>query len=207
MQDGPDKFSGIIFNESKKVFDRSGLAVKYSAVPFLRHLKAIQDNERPACSVGFVLVPSRNDFALQSDPVMFDGQIGVLMRASNPAVAKYQSSTFEALFSDPDLVLAKKIDASLGPVLDEKVARLKTRLMLSALEAISRVKQIHISRGDYIVMQKIEADYLIESAGLPKEDFRHFVPTDAPPGNARVLLCTKLFGADRMAAFNRAIAR
>ena len=67
------------------------------------------------------------------------------------------------------------------------------------------LKMLQHNRIDYFFISHEEADSLIESSGIPKNNFKYIAFSDMPKGEKRYLLCSKKVGDDIIEKLNSAI--
>lgn len=93
--------------------------------------------------------------------------------------------------ADPGLILVLKDGYSYGSFLDEKIAEYCPNCLKVTVENLSMLEMIYKKRVDYFFIAPEEADGLISSSGLAKEEFKYIHFSDMPMGEKRYILCSQ----------------
>jgi len=103
------------------------------------------------------------------------------------------------------LNLSKYKEGDAVPALDEKIARYQPNIDRTTSENILSLKKVHLKRIDYFFIAQEEADGLIESSGIPKNDFKYIMFSDIMEGEKRYIMCSLKVSEETIEKLNQAI--
>ncbi|MBI3285235.1 MAG: transporter substrate-binding domain-containing protein [Burkholderiales bacterium] len=196
---------GLTATPAALAFSKAGIPFLWQMTPSKRQMMQIVANEGCDCAIGWFKNPEREKFAKFTAPIYQDRPQISLSRADNEKLQN--GMKLETLLSAPDLTLEIKDGYSYGGFLDAKIALHKPQIDKTTGESISMLKKIHAKRADYFFIAPEEADYLIESSGLPKKDFKYINHADMPEGEKRYIMCSQKIGDETIKKLNAAIVK
>jgi polar amino acid transport system substrate-binding protein len=170
-------------------FKKTGIPFQWEQTPPKRQMELVQNNRGRDCIVNWFKNPEREKFAKYSSPLYQDKPQIALARADNHKIQS--EKTVAEVLSDPNLTLLVKDGYSYGGYLDTQIAERKPTVEKTDRESPQMLKMIHAGRADYFFIAPEEAEGLISSAGLPKEDFKFVTFSDMPQGEKRYILCSQ----------------
>lgn len=186
------------------------LAFRKAEIPFIwkktpakRQIKVLRDNSGCDCLVGWFKNPDREKFAKYTHHIYQDQPQIALARADNDRLQN--GISVDSVLSNPGLKLLVKDGYSYGSYLDTKIAQHKPTIDRSTTENINMLRKIHFKRGDYFFVSPEEADGLIQSSGLQKEDFKYISFSDMPEGQKRYIMCSQKVEDEVIEKLNTAI--
>ncbi|MCK5100668.1 MAG: transporter substrate-binding domain-containing protein [Desulfobacteraceae bacterium] len=186
------------------VFQKAGIHFEWVKTPSKRQLKIIKDNYGCDCSVGWFKNPDREKFARYTYYIYQDKPQIALARADNRRLKSGVSVA--SVLSNRELTLEVKDGYSYGSFLDAKIAQYKPAIDRTTSENVYMLKKIHEKRADYFFIAPEEADSLIESSGLVKEDFKYIIFSDMPEGEKRYIICSQKVKDEVIEKLNKTIA-
>jgi polar amino acid transport system substrate-binding protein len=184
-------------------FKNSGIPFQWENTPIKRQMKMIEDNEGCDCLLGRFKTAGREKLAKFTHPIYQDKPQIALARADNDKLQNNVS--VDSVLSNQQLKLEVKEGYSYGVVLDEKIARYQPNIDKTTNENILSLKKIHSKRMDYFFIAQEEADGLIESSGIPKNDFKYITFSDITEGEKRYIMCSLKVSDEIITKLNRAI--
>jgi len=201
----PDGVEGLTGTPVSLAFKKAGIPFIWKKTPSKRQIKVLKDNSGCDCLVGWFKNPDREKFAKYTHHIYQDKPQIALARADN---GKLQNGiSVDSVLSNPGLKLLVKDGYSYGSYLDARISRQKPVIDRSTTENVNMLKKIHFRRGDYFFISPEEADGLIESSGLPKEDFKYIMFSDMPEGEKRYILCSQKVEDEVIEKLNTAISK
>jgi len=194
---------GLTATPAALAFKSSGIAFRWENTPFKRQMKMIEDNEGCDCSVGRFKTAGREKLARFTHQIYQDKPQIALARADNDKLRNNVS--VDSVLSNHQLKLEVKEGYSYGIVLDEKIARYQPNIDRTTSENILSLKKVHLKRIDYFFIAQEEADGLIESSGIPKNDFKYIMFSDITEGEKRYIMCSLKVSEETIEKLNQAI--
>jgi hypothetical protein len=198
-----DGIAGLTATPATLAFKNSGIPFQWEDTPFKRQMKIIEDNEGCDCLVGRFKTADREKLAKFTHPIYQDKPQIALARADNEKLQNQMS--VDSILSNRQLTLEIKEGYSYGVVLDEKIARYKPNVDRTVGENITLLKKIHSARADYFFIAQEEADGLLDSSGIPKNDFKYISFSDIGEGEKRYIICSQKVSEEIIEKLNRAI--
>ena len=189
LQTTPQGVEGLTASPANLAFKKAGIAYQWEQTPAKRQMYILQLNKGCDCLVGWFKNPEREKFAKYSAHIYQDKPQIAVARSDNGQLENGMSVD-EAL-SHPNLVLEVKDGYSYGRFLDEKIYQHTPTIDVTTAENIHMLRKIHAKRADYFFIAPEEADGLIESAGLPKKEFKYITFSNMPKGEKRYMLCSQ----------------
>ena len=165
----------------------------------------VKDNSGCDCLVGWFKNPDREKFAKYTHYIYQDKPQIALARVDNSNLQNGRS--VDSVLSNPGLELLVKDGYSYGSYLDARITEHKPAIDRSTTENINMLKKIHFNRGDYFFISPEEADGLIESSGLPREDFKYITFSDMPEGEKRYIVCSQKVEDEVIEKLNTALTK
>ncbi|MBW2204389.1 MAG: transporter substrate-binding domain-containing protein [Deltaproteobacteria bacterium] len=203
IQTTPNGVEGLTGTLVALSFKKAGIPFIWKKTPSKRQIKVLKDNSGCDCLVGWFKNPDREKFAKYTHHIYQDKPQIALARFDN---GKLQNGIgVDSVLSNPGLKLLVKDGYSYGSYLDARIAEHKPAIDRSTTENINMLKKIHFKRGDYFFISPEEADGLIESSGLPKEDFKYITFSDMPEGEKRYIMCSQKVEDEVIEKLNAAI--
>lgn len=194
---------GLTATPAALAFKNSGIPFQWEDTPFKRQMKMIENNEGCDCSVGRFKTPDREKLVKFTHPIYQDKPQIALARADNEKLQNNVS--VDSVLSNRQLRLEVKEGYSYGVVLDEKIAHYQPNTDRTTNENITLLKKIHSRRSDYFFIAQEEADGLIESSGIPKNDFKYISFSDIREGEKRYIMCSLKVPDEMIEKLNKAI--
>jgi polar amino acid transport system substrate-binding protein len=194
---------GFTATPATAAFQKADIPFQWKKTPSKRQMLIIKNNKGCDCAVGWFKNPEREKFAKYTLPIYQDRPQIALTRADNEKLRS--GMTVDSLFSDPNLILGVKNGYSYGIYLDMKIVQHKPAVEKTTCENINMLKLIHVRRWDYFFIAPEEADWLIESSGLSKKDFKYIEFKDIPEGEKRYIMCSQKVGDEIIERLNKAI--
>lgn len=197
------KLGGIIGERVRAVFEEARVPHIFKKTPPKRQLMLLEVNAHQDCMVGWFHTPDRGRVASFSRPIYRDSPQMILAKADNPLFDG--SSTLEQILSNRSPRLLVKDNHSYGSALDIMMARLVPRIVVTTTDNSSMVRMVHAGRADYMFLAKNEAEQIIASAGVDRNDLRLTTLPGTPEGNKRYLLFSKKVDRNLIKRINQAI--
>jgi len=198
-----DGIAGLTATPAALAFKNSGIPFQWEDTPFKRQMKMIEDNEGCDCLVGRFKTADREKLAKFTHHIYQDKPQIALAMANNEKLQNNVS--VDSVLSNPQLKLEIKEGYSYGVILDEKIARYKPNVDRTTNENITLLKKIYSKRADYFFIAPEEADELIESSGIPKNDLKYISFSDIGEGEKRYIMCSQKVSEEIIEKLNRAI--
>lgn len=200
---GADGVFGVCADPVNIAFRRAGVPFRWQRTPAKRQLDIIRQDKGMDCALGWFKNPERELFGRFSLPVYQDRPTVALARADNDRIVS--GAPLEATLSDRDLVLLRKDGYSYGEFIDQKIAMLQPKEVITTGDNLSMLNMVHRYRADYFFIAQEEARALLASSQIQASDFKLVTFSDMPEGNKRYLICSKLVSEELMERIDRAI--
>jgi len=196
---------GSVGKISVDVLKDAGFTVELKELPLARQINAVEENNGLVCGLNYFERAERKAIGNFSKYILLDQPIGVLLRASDAAVLKH--TTFKSLTTDKTLSFGRKVDTSYGVYLDGLIKDNQTTVTESTEENPARVRQLILGRFNYMFIQSTEAEYIVQTNNLDKNELKHILMTDSPKPNTRHLFCSFKFTPEYMDRLNASIEK
>lgn len=196
---------GLVGERVNAIFAEAGVTYTVRETPPRRQMQILRDNSGSDCMVGWFLIPEREKIATYSRPIYEDRPQLVLARQDNAAF-KTRVDIAE-LLAEPSLHLLVRDSYSYGSVLDALINKRTAPSLSTGTTEGNMAKMIHARRADYMFLGAEEAEHIIASSELPRNDFRLVFPDGMPPTNKRYLLFSKSVDQELIRRINNAIDR
>lgn len=183
------RVSGLLAEPVEAAFKAAGIPFVWKNTPIKRQFVLLQANRSLDCLLGRYKNPEREAYSQFSAP-FYQGKSLVALSLRNQANID-QEPSLKALVQNPALRLLIKDGYTYGPQVDAWLrARLSPPLQTTG-ENISMLREVFYGKADLFLLGHEEAEALLESSGLPQEQFKIKTFADAPAGELRYLMCSK----------------
>lgn len=194
---------GVVAEPAAKALEAAGISFTWAAMPSARQMETIKKGDAAACGLGWFKRPDREEFALFSAPIYHDRRMVIVARLNDPRFLG--DPNIEDLFKMKDLRLLTKTGYSYGAVMDEKIAANKPTRDETSTDNFHMLDMVALDRADFMLISAEEADYLLSQKRETASQLATFPFADAPDGEARYLMCTKMVPQDLLDRFNKAL--
>ncbi len=195
---------GLCADPAKSVFKQANIPFKWEKTPATRQLDIIKANTSKDCGVGWYKKPEREIFAKYSLPIYQDRETIAIKRADNPK-NMISGRTVEEILFNKELVFLVKRGYSYGQFIDDKIATINPKSLVTTVDPVEMLKMIYLRRADYFFIAQEEAENIIATSGVPKSDFEFIKFSDMPEGNKRYLIFSKQVEDKTIDKINEAI--
>ncbi|MBF0389386.1 MAG: transporter substrate-binding domain-containing protein [Desulfamplus sp.] len=195
---------GLCADPVKEIFKQAGIKFRWEKTPAKRQLEIIKENHARDCGLGWYKTSERETFAKYSLPIYQDRGVIAVKKRDNPK--KIMSNRpIEEILSNRELTLLLKSGYSDGQFIDDQIAKLNPKRIVTTIEPIGMLKMISLGRADYFFIAEEEAEALTATSGLPKDEFEFIRFSDMPEGNKRYLIFSKMVEDELIEKINKAI--
>jgi len=185
-----DDVVGLAADPAEAALKAAGVAFVWEESPAGRQLELIRRDAESVCALARFRTPERAAYAVYSRPLYVEKSRVILGRADDAVLASVNS--LDELLADPRLTLMLKRSYSLGEIIDAKVERLAVRKWDTWVEADVMFRQIAAGRADYMFIAPEEGAYVMdEIAAETRDRLALYVIAGMPPGEARMLMCSR----------------
>jgi len=185
-----DDVVGLAADPAGAALKAAGVAFVWEEAPAGRQLELIRRDAEPVCALARFRTPERATYAVYSRPLYVEGTRLILGRVDDSVLASINS--LDELLTDTRLTLMLKRSYSLGEIIDAKVERLTVRKWDTWVEADVMFRQIAAGRADYMFIAPEEGAYVMdEIAAETRDRLALYVVAGMPPGEARMLMCSR----------------
>lgn len=199
-----DDVVGLAADPARAALTAAGVAFVWEECPAGRQLELIRRDAEPLCALARFRTPERATYAVYSRPLFVEGTRLILGRADDAVLASINS--LDELLADTRLTLMLKRSYSLGAIIDAKVERLSVRKWDTWVEADVMFRQIAAGRADYMFIAPEEGAYVMdEIAAETRDRLALYTIAGMPPGEARMLMCSRSTPPEVMGALDAAI--
>lgn len=204
MSRSGDDVVGLAADPAEAALRAAGVAFVWEEAPAGRQLELIRRDTEPLCALARFRTPEREAYAVFSRPLYVEGGRLILGRIDDTVLASVNS--LDELLTDTRLTLMLKRSYSLGAVIDAKVERLAVRKWETWVEADVMFRQIAAGRADYMFIAPEEGAYVMdEIAAETRDRLALYTIAGMPPGEARMLMCSRSTPPAVMGAIDAAI--
>ncbi|WDP92235.1 MAG: transporter substrate-binding domain-containing protein [Desulfobacter sp.] len=195
---------GILSDLTNEIFKTAGIPHSWQSLPPNRILSMFQYTDCAVCSPGWFFKADRLSFANFTLAIYQNTPLSVLvLKQAKSRFDKYESLT--ALFSDRSMTMGTVATYRYSGYIDQQIIRYHPRQIKVSSSAAQLIAMILKKRIDYIIIAPMEAESLINEAGLKQSLFDLLAFPDIPPGNKRYLMCNKSVDKATIDALNTAI--
>lgn len=202
-RDDSGKLQGLVVDPAEQALKAASIPFKWDEVPSARQMETIKLGEVAACGLGWFKRPDREVFARFSAPVYRDKKMVIIARRDETEfVGNRPIGTF---FNLPNLILLVKTGYSYGAFMDAKIDTLNPKRLSTSTDNLHMLDMIALDRADYMLMSAEEAEFVLKRGSNTTNALMTYPFQDAPEGEARHLMCTKLVPQDLLDRFNAAL--
>lgn len=194
---------GVVAEPTAKALQLAGIDFTWAAMPSARQMETIKKGDAAACGLGWFKRPDREEFALFSAPIYHDRRMVIVARNNDPRFLG--DPRIEDLFKMKELRLLTKTGYSYGATMDEKIATNKPTQDETSTDNFHMLDMVALDRADFMLISAEEADYLLGQKRETASQVTTYPFENAPDGEARYLMCTKLVPQDVLDRFNQAL--
>lgn len=194
------RVSGILVEPIVAAFTAAGIPFVWSNTPIKRQFVLLQANRGLDCLVGRYKSPEREAYAQFSAP-FYRGKPLVALSLRNQEQIE-QERSLKALIQNPSLRLLLKDGYIYGPPVDSWIKARTSPPQRTTGENISMLREVFYGKSDLFLLGQEEAEALLETSGLPKEQLKIHTFADAPAGELRHLMCSKLVPRELLERIN-----
>jgi polar amino acid transport system substrate-binding protein len=191
---------GLVAEPADYALKKSSLSYRWQEMPAKRMMIIAKENKEKMAMVGWFKNPEREKIYKFSIPVYQDKTFLIIAKKGNENLKKNKS--FKALLADRNLILLVKDGYSYGIVFDNLIKEKQTNTYKVTVDMIKMVQMINAGRGDYMFSNQEEGEYLIKSAGIPRENLIVKSYPDSPRGEYRYILFSRLVSEDEIKTIN-----
>jgi len=203
--DASGKVTGLTAEPAAQAFANAGIPFVWELRSANAIVYALKRNTDPVCTPGWYKNADRMAFAQFTAPIYRDKPLVGLVNASYPFKPGITAKEF---FAQTDYRLLIKQSFRWGAYLDEIVAKVPAKQIISSAEEVSTiVKLIHLHRADIFIITQEEVETYVNQAQLQMADFKVIKFPDVPAVEMRYILCSKQVPASTIQALNAAIAK
>lgn len=195
---------GFLLLGADAILRRAGFTPEYVDLPTGRVLAQLARSDVPACGVGWYRTPEREQAFIFSDPIYRDKPLAAICRAGAPIPE--DSTTLEQLSHVPGLVFGLVENYSYGPIADPILGRMAAEPVRLGGSPLQLMRMLGAGRVDVLLMNPVEAEYLIKAAGLAPEAAVIRPLDDLPEGNERHVIFSPSTPPEVVQRVNAAIA-
>jgi len=201
-----DDVVGLAADPAEAALKAAGVAFVWEESPAARQLELIRRDAEPLCALGRFRTSERDVYAVYSRPLYVERTRVILGRDDDAILASI--SSLDELLTDRRLTLMLKLSYSLGAVIDAKVERLSVRKWETWVESDVMFRQIAAGRADYMFVAPEEGAYVMNEIPAETRDRLALYPiAGMPPGEARMLMCSRSTPSEIMRAIDAELAR
>ncbi len=186
MYNTQEGVKGLVADPVKLVFNKLGIKYKFVALPTKRHMFYLKFKKHRFCSIGWYKNAERKKFAKFSLSIYKNKTRIAIARANNNKIQS--GKTLDSILSDKNLSLLIKEGYSYGKYIDNKIKKIKPKIIYTTSESYYMIKMLHSKRADYFFLSEEEAESLISQAKLKKENFKYIKFKGMPSGLKRYIL-------------------
>jgi len=199
VKEDKNSISGLVAIPLIKALNEANITYTLKNKPSKRHLKEIKANKKAICAVGWFKNPKREKFAKFTKPLYQDKPIGILTNINNNI---QNNITFDKLFSINNLSVLIKDSYSYGSFIDKKLKKLNIKkTKASNLNMVSMVAK---KRATFMFISFEEVKEIMKNHKY-KNKIKFIQIKDAPKGNNRYLICSKLVDDNIINKLNKGI--
>lgn len=195
---------GFLLERAQLILERAKVPFELRELPSMRIAALIREGSQPIVSVGWFKTAERLAYSRFSDPIYRNRPQGILVRAARAGEFK-NLPTFAALSSSPRFTLGAVEGFSYGVWFDPILAGMSKRVQYLNSDPVHLAAMLGAGRFDYMVLDREEVDWVIETAGLRRADFSVVEYPDIPEGNLRYLWCSPSVGEEVLQRINEAV--
>lgn len=196
-----NRVSGILVEPIVAAFTAAGIPFVWSNTPIKRQFVLLQANRGLDCLVGRYKSPEREAYAQFSVP-FYRGKPQVALSLRNQEVVE-QEHSLKALIQNPSIRLLLKDGYIYGPPVDDWIKARPSPPQRTTGESLSMLREVFYGKSDVFLLGQEEAEALLDSSGLPKDQLKIHTFTDAPVGELRYLMCSKQVPRELLERINR----
>ena len=179
---------GLTATPATRAFQNTGIPHLWVKTPSKRQMEILKQNRGKDCLVGWFKKPEREVFAKYTRAIYQDKPTIAIALANNRKTNSLKS--IKNFFANQNLKLLVKSGYSYGKFIDSRIDTLNPKRQTVTTENANMLQMIMAARADYMFASEEEADGMIETVGLSKNDFKYIRFTDTPAGNKRYILCS-----------------
>lgn len=186
-QEADGSVSGTVGTPVTQAFKKTGIPFVWQHTAAKRQLAVLQENAAPVCAIGWYKTAERERYAKYTKAISQDSP---MIGLANAAFHARDNGKLADLLANPELSVLIKDAIVYGPYMDEQLAKMKAKRVVSFDEFGGLIKLIRLGRAELTFIPIEEANYYIESMGYTRNDFNIIHFSDMPPGQKRYLLCS-----------------
>lgn len=201
FENGVEK--GFLLDRAKQVFALAEVPAHFVEVPAKRIWASLAGGVKNYCSIGWYLLPEREQIAQFS--VIFHTDPPHTLLIAPEAVARVRAHhTLASLLADHSLSLGVVDGVSYGPLLDAMIRTSQNDVERKTIEVNIMTRSVAANRVSFMFIDRDDWKYLRDT----EESLRRTVQLDfpdMPPGLNRYIVCSKDVPAATMDKLNKAI--
>jgi polar amino acid transport system substrate-binding protein len=195
--------SGFLMDITARVHERAGIPFVFEELPAKRILGLLEQGAY-AGGVGWFRNPEREKFALFSHPIYQDHPLRLVCRKSTAREFPANAKLADILAGPWNIGLVDGF--SYGAWADGQLKERAPEAYRITGLPVQLFKMIQSGRIDYTLVAHEEAVHLIRSDPESCRDLAVFPLADAPPGNLRHLMYSRLVGQGLLDQVNQSLA-
>ena len=191
---------------TRQIFEDANIVASFHSLPPNRIIDEIKKKHNQHCSIGWLKILEREQFAKFSLPIYQNKPIVVLI---NNEEKKYFSTfeTLKNLFSDKSKTLLRLSGFSYGAYIDNLIKSTAPSIQSISGKQAQLAMLIKHRKGNYMLIAPEEVEMLVLSAKFKKQDFELLPLKDIPTINKRYLMFNKAVSDQLIEKVNRSIIK
>jgi uncharacterized protein (TIGR02285 family) len=209
--------SGILYKLSKKILDKTKINFEFIETPLPRTITKMKEKKERVCISYALFDAARKEFANYSNPYYKEKRNVIVFRNKDKRF-KNNKAIKDLLKKEPVSFLVKR-GYSYGAYVDDILQKFKSydrnnnynnealfnNLFITYLDNAGMLKQIEMSRADYMLISLTEYEYLENQYNSITKNLSYRFISDMPEGNKRYFLCSKHIEEETIEVINKAI--
>lgn len=209
------KLSGSFYDRYKSIFEKAGVPYEFQSLPQARGLATLDKSKM--CITSIFKTADREKLGVYTLPATKDDPLVISYKIGNKSVEKY-NTVIDLIKSDS--VFITKVGASSGEWYDAAVKKYKgfdnltqekqkpiNSIRTTSVDREAILLQVAYDRGDYAIMNRDEAQYILDKNEVLKKSIGFKQMSDSPAGEYRYLLCSNSVDKSVIDKLNNAIKK
>lgn len=195
---------GFLLERAEIILEKAGIPYELRELPSLRIAALIREGAEPLVSVGWFKTEERLSYSKFSTPIYRNRPQAIVVCTSEAADFRNFPS-FAALSAHRGYTLGAVEGFSYGPWFDPILSAMGSNVRRFNADPVQLAAMLGAGRFDYLILDREEVDWVIETAGLRRADFTVLDFQDIPEGNLRYLWCSASIPDETLIRINDAI--
>ncbi len=192
-----NRFSGILIEKARKIFDQAGINYKFIEIPPARILNHLS-KEKNACSIGWFKTPKRQKRFIFSKPIYSENSPFVFVIRKNLKINPEKALNFSSF----SIVLVKGF--SYGETIDKKLSKSKIKkFYVPKADGRKILLILKNKRADISILTRKEAQFLVKKSEF--KDSIKIIPFNEKTAIYRYIIFSKKTDKTIIEKINKAI--